>query len=188
MLFPAFEELSTSRLQLRRLEMEDVPVFFQRLGGNHNVTKYMLWIPHKDISESEASIQKALQRYESGQFYRWAICSKESPSLIGIIDLLGFDTNANTCSFAYMLGEDFWGMGYGTEALCAVLDFAFTQLQVDAVIAEHFADNPASGAVMRKAGMAFQQTIPGKYEKNGFQYDAIQYKLSRQQWLSQKHT
>lgn len=182
MLFPEIQELKTPRLILRKLTMADVPLYYERLGSSAKVTEHMLWEPHKDISESVASIQKVLRRYAEGGCYRWGITLQDNGELIGIIDLLNFNEEASTCSFAYMLGEDFWGIGYGTEAVRAALAFAFTELQVDAVIADHFTSNPASGAVMRKVGMKYIRTIPEKYEKYGKKLDAEEYRITASQW------
>ena len=185
MYYAAFRTLETPRLYLRKLEAEDAPLFYTRLGGNASVARYMLWVPHSDLSQSEASIQRAISLYDTGRFYRWAITLAGEDSLIGMIDLLRFDEQAGTCSFAYMLGEEFWGRGYGTEALKAVLDFAFRDMEMAAVEADHFAENPASGAVMRKAGMRYTHTIPGLYEKNGIRHDAPQYRITREEWKMQ---
>lgn len=185
MLFPEITTVETLRLVLRKLTMEDVPAYYARIGSSEAVTKYMLFSAHKDISESVASIQKALRRYEAGRCYRWGIALKEDNALIGVIELLRFDEETGSCSFAYMLGEDFWGKGYGTEALRAAFAFAFTQMQVREIIADHFACNGASGAVMRKAGMTHRRTLPSKYEKNGILYDAEEYGITREQWASQ---
>lgn len=186
MVFPEMQELETPRLRLRKLTVNDVPLYYERLGSSAAVTKYMLWNPHQDISESVASIQKVLHRYEEGQCYRWGIALRDTNELIGIIDLLRFNEADNTCSFAYMLGEDYWGKGYGTEALKAALHFAFTQLQVDAVIADHMTANPASGAVMRKAGMKFLRIIPKKYEKHGRIIDAAEYRITKEEWTQKE--
>lgn len=182
MQYAAFQNLKTRRLLLRKLDMGDVQPYFERLGSSPKVTAYMLWEPHKGISESAASIQKALNRYENGKHYHWGITLRTDGSLIGIITLLNFDEEANTCGFAYMLGEDFWGHGYGTEAVEAAFGFAFSELKVSAVIADHFAENPASGAVMRKAGMQYVRTIPEKYEKHGIKHDAIEYRIAKEDW------
>ena len=182
--YAAFTELKTPRLLLRKLKREDVPAFY-RCAGSETVTRHMLWQPHQDISESVASIEKSLIRYTEGKYYRWGIALKDTEELIGIIDLLGFDEERNTCSFAYMIAEDFWGKGYGTEALKTVLDFAFRQLNVAAVEADHFADNAASGTVMRKAGMQYVGTESDKYEKNGISYDAPRYRITLKMWKQQ---
>lgn len=182
MQYAEFQILTTPRLVLRRLRETDTEDFFQRLGSSEAVTRHMLWVPHRDISESAASIQKVLKRYSGGRCYRWGIALGQEDTLIGIIELLAFDEEANTCSFAYMLGQDFWGKGYGTEAVTAALDFAFTHMGIQAVIADHFVENPASGAVMRKAGMRYVRTIPQKYEKNGIRHDAAQYRITKEEW------
>lgn len=181
--YAAFTSLHTQRLTLRALTQEDTLTYFTRIGSSRAVTKYMLWQPHKDISESAASIQKVLRRYEEGRCYRWGITLREDDSLIGIIELLRFDEAAGSCSFAYMLGEDFWGKGYGTEALKAVIAFAFAKMQIASITADHFTANPASGAVMKKAGMQFSRIIPEKYEKDGIRYDAAEYVITKEQWL-----
>ena len=177
MKFPEIREIRTARLILRKVRLEDAGVYFRRIGSREAVTRYMLWNPHKDVSESVASMEKALRRYGQGRCYRWGIVLPEDDSIIGIMELLRFDEEKETCSFAYMLSDDFWGRGYGTEALKAALDFAFREMEVKAVEADHFAVNEASGAVMRKAGMKYVGTENGKYEKNGILHDAYIYRI-----------
>ena len=181
MVYADFQELKTPRLVLRRLRLEDATDFFC-FGGSEAVTRYMLWRPHKSVEESEASIRKALCRYADGKYYRWGISLRETDKLIGMIDLLGFSEEENCCTFAYMLSAEFWGKGYGTESLKAVLAFAFEKLELSRVEADHFASNAASGAVMRKAGMSYVCTQLGKYEKDGILYDAPWYRITRKEW------
>lgn len=179
--YAEFEPLHTPRLTLRKVVWEDVRAYF-RLFGSPEVAKYMLWEPHREIAQSEAAVRKVLSRYEAGRYYRWAITEADGNEMIGIVELLRFDAESGSCSFAYMLGETFWGKGYGTEAVCAVFAFAFEKMQVSSIIADHFPENPASGAVMRKAGMTYAGTIPEKYEKHGILYDAVEYRITAEQW------
>lgn len=179
--YVAFAQLHTKQLRLRKVRREDAPQFF-RFAGSETVTRYMFWKPHADISESLSSIEKTLSRYAQGNCWRWGIALQETDELVGIIDLLGIDEATKSCTFAYMLAEEFWGRGYATEALAAVLGFAFDRLKLETVWAEHFGPNGASGAVMRKAGMKYTGTEPGKYEKNGISYDVPQYRITREEW------
>ena len=180
--FAPMRRLETERLVLRELRRKDIRDYYERLGSSEAVTRYMLWEPHREISESVASIEKALRRYEQGACYRWAIALKMDDRLIGVIELLKFDEDRNSCSFAYMLSEKFWGRGYGTEALRAGIDFAFEDLKVSKVEADHFAENEASGAVMRRCGMKYVRTQKEKYEKNGAKHDAPMYCITRNDW------
>lgn len=186
MKYAPIESLRTQRLLLRKLEPGDAAALFERVTGDKKVTEYMLFQPHRDAAETAGSIRKVLARYETGRGYRWGIVLGETSQLIGIIDLLRFDETDSSCSFAYMLGSEFWGRGYGTEALTAALDFAFSRMEMERVDADHFAENPASGAVMRKAGMAFQGVAPGKYEKDGIAHDAVQYQIDKRMWAERK--
>lgn len=182
MMFPPIPLRETSRLRLRKLTVADTEAYYRHLFGSEAVARYMLWNPHQDISESEASIQEVLRRYDEGRCYRWGIALKETDSLIGILELLRFDEDVESCSFAYMLGEAFWGCGYGTEALTAAFDFAFTQMEIKTITADHMTANPASGRVMEKAGMQKTRLLPGKYQKNGTFYDAIEYSITQSDW------
>ena len=176
-----YEILETKRLLLRKIRKTDAEHFF-RLAGNANVAKYMLWQPHHSIKDTKESIEKIVQRYEQVACYCWGIALCSDDSLIGRIDLLRFDEIENSCSFAYMINDSFWGQGFGTEALSAVLDYAFEKLQMQIVRADHICENVASGAVMKKVGMQYTKTIVGKYEKNGQTYDAKEYEITYHDW------
>ena len=182
MKFPEIREIQTENLILRKVRREDAVLYYERIGSREAVTRYMLFMPHADVSESVESVENVLCRYETGKCYRWAIALKEDDSIIGIIELLRFDEMANSCSFAYMIGEDFWGRGFGSQALKAALDFGFAEMELSFVEADHMAANPASGAAMRKAGMVYVRTDEAKYHKNGSVYDAPVYRITRQQW------
>ena len=182
MIYPEIQELNTLHLHLRKMRREDAPCYYARLGSSEAVTRYMLFDPHQDPAEAEISVEKVLQRYESGRCYRWAIALPEDDSLIGIVELLRFDEEKNSCSFAYMIGEEFWGKGYGTETLRAVFGFAFEKMGIQAIEADHMSGNPASGRAMQKAGMTHICTEPGKYEKHGTVYDAPVYRITAEEW------
>lgn len=55
----------------------------------------------------------------------------------------------------YWLGRPFWGRGYATEAVTAMLDWVKGDWRKKVVWAGHFADNPASGQVLCKAGFLY---------------------------------
>lgn len=177
MRYAQFHEMETERLLLRQLRMEDIYEYYERLFGDGDVSRYMLFDPHQDISESLESLQRKLDKYEQGNYYCWGITEKGEDSLIGLIELLRFDEMDNSCSFVYMLGCNYWNRGYGTESLKAVIRFAFEELEIERIVADHMTKNPASGLVMQKAGMKKIGTEPEKYEKLGMKFDADVYEI-----------
>ena len=177
MRYAEFKALETERLALRALSMEDVYEYYERLFGDGDVSRYMLFEPHQDIGESLESLQRKLDKYEEGGYYCWGLELKEEAGLMGLVELLRFEEETDSCSFVYMLGCDYWNKGYATEALKAVFRFAFEELGVKRIVADHMAKNGASGAVMRKAGMEHIGTEKEKYEKLGQKFDAEVYEI-----------
>lgn len=74
--------------------------------------------------------------------------SKHGARLIGSAGLHGDEDGA---ALAYWIARPYWGQGYATEAVRAVLSLA-RAIGHRKVIAYHFADNPASDRVLRKTG------------------------------------
>ena len=186
MRFAEFHPIETERLLLRQLQLGDVYEYYERLFGDGEVAQYMLFDPHQTIMESLESVQRKLKRYEEGPYYCWGVEVKEEGGLMGLVELVRLDEQANTCSFAYMLGCDYWNQGYGTEILKAVFRFAFEELEVERILADHMTKNVASGRAMAKAGMKHIGTEEGKYEKVGILYDAEIYEIrnDRQEGLT----
>lgn len=182
MKYVELEILETKHLILRKFRADDAEGFYERVAGSQEVTKYMLWQPHKTVFETQESLNKILERYQNGQGYTWGIALREDDSIIGRIDLLRFDEAKDSCSFAYMLGKDFWGQGYGTEALKAVFSFAFEKMKIKSIVADHMRENKASGKVMQTVGMKYVKTYLAKYEKAGKLYDADEYVITYNDW------
>ena len=176
MRFAEFRCLETDRLNLRRLQMEDIYEYYERLFGDGDVVRFLPIDPHQDISESLAELERQIDRYEEGD-YCWAVAEKDDDSLIGLVKLNRFDERNGSCSFLCMLGCDFWNRGYGTEVLKAVMDFAFRELDADRIVADHMEKNLAAGAVMRKAGMTHIATEEGKYTRLGMVQNGEVYEI-----------
>lgn len=70
-----------------------------------------------------------------------------------LIGCAGIHPFADEVELGYWIARDHWGRGYATEAARAVLALART-LGHRRIVAGHFVDNPASGRVLRKAGLS----------------------------------
>lgn len=144
--------ITTNRLTLRRITLDDVPSIYSNLKSDERVTDNLAK-GHKNSEETLAMVQEIISQYENPFFYSWGIELNESKELIGLTDLYDFDPDEMKCCVGYEFGYNWWNKGYGTEVLKAVLDFAFNLVKVREISAAHNTDNPASGRVMEKAGM-----------------------------------
>ena len=77
----------------------------------------------------------------------------ELPSRLGrqSIGYIGLADREGKVELGYWIARPWWGRGYATEAARGVLEIA-RLLGHRRVSAGHFADNPASGRVLRKLG------------------------------------
>ncbi len=81
----------------------------------------------------------------------------------GSMGVIGIGDNAEgRPELGYWLGRPFWGRGFATEAVTAMLDWVRADWRKSVVWAGHFADNPASGEVLCKAGFLYTGDVAPK--------------------------
>ena len=59
----------------------------------------------------------------------------------------------------YCYGSKYWNKGYATEVLQIVIKYLKETAKVEKITACHLSINPASGKVMKKAGMIYDATL-----------------------------
>lgn len=174
------QTLNTARLVLNRFTVDDAAAMFHGWANSETVARWMFLTPGKTMEEYQEYLQGVTKRYTAdNSCHHWAIrCHDEC---IGTIALF-VDTQHNSAQFAYALTEKYWGNGYMTEALKAVLAFGFDILKLHRIGADHFSENFASGKVMQNAGMKKEGIARDKYFKFGTYHDAVCYAILENEW------
>ena len=143
--------LQTTRLVLRPYKMSDAERVHE-LVGNFEVAKTTQNIPHPyTLDMAYEWISAHSEALKQGDRMVYAVTLQEIDDLIGTVSLLNISNKE--ASLGYWIGEPYWGNGYCTEAVAAILEFSFDILKLNRVYAEHLAVNPASGRVMKKNEM-----------------------------------
>jgi [ribosomal protein S5]-alanine N-acetyltransferase len=108
-----------------------------------------------------AWLADTLRSYAMVGFGNWAVVTKDSAHLIGYCGLTYYaDLNGQPeADLGYRLLQAQWGQGYATEAVRAVLEYAFTVLTLRRVVAMIDPANTASLRVAQKVGMRYAQEI-----------------------------
>ena len=130
--------------------MEDALAIFEGYAQDPEVTRYLVWKPHRNIRDTEEFLLACGQLWRTGKDFAYSITLKEDDKLIGMFGLHPMNLKIEV---GYALAHPYWGKGYMTEALCAVIDWAFTQPDIFRVQATCDVDNLGSARVMKKAGM-----------------------------------
>lgn len=144
------ERIPTERLVLRKPRTEDASVLFERYARDPEVTRYLSWKPHKSLQETEQFLLACGQLWRTGKDFSYAITLKDEDSLIGMFSMHPMTMKIEV---GYALARPYWGKGYMTEALRAVIAWALKQPDIYRVQAFCDVENIASRRVMEKAGM-----------------------------------
>ena len=165
--------LETDRLILRKFRMNDVVAMFNNYGSDPNVTKYLNWKTHEILEDSKESIKLFMSKYDDNLFH-WAVLIKDSNELIGDIAVNCIDNRNNNCEVGYQFGSKYWGKGYATETLKAVLDYLLNDCEFYLVECSHTSSNITSGMVMKKAGMIKDAILSNRrYNKYTNKYEDL---------------
>lgn len=147
------EGISTDRLHPRRFSREDLDAY-ARIMGDHEVGK---WFPKGagyTREEARRSLDSILEHWNRHGFGIWAIVDKGKGVLLGRCGL-NLITETSEVEVDFVLGRDWWGRGYATEAAKAALAHGFENLKLDRIMALAKPDNTASRRVMEKIGMKY---------------------------------
>lgn len=136
--------LYTPRLTIRPFEDDDAPAMAALAVPE--VARNMSTIP-AGMTVDSARDYIAASRFRGLPGFRLAV--ERDGRVIG-----GLGFGGTPPGIAYFLAPDHWGQGLATEALSALLTEVFERFPVNRIEADHFEDNPASGAVLRKFGFA----------------------------------
>ena len=151
------QAIETERLRLRRVSEADAPAMYENWAADPAVTRFLRFTPHENIGVSRALLADWNARYACDTHYLWGIERKADGVLMGTIGVSPSEHDAAVQEPGYCIGRAFWGCGYMTEALHAVVAYMFSTVGVGRLDCCHAVENLASGRVIQKNGFVFQR-------------------------------
>jgi ribosomal-protein-alanine N-acetyltransferase len=176
--------LHTARMALRPLRYRDARDFYL-YAKDPQVAQYVLWDAHTSLSQTRSILRGQISRNRKENLLTMAMTLKENDRMVGTIGLVWRDWQNLSAEVGFSLAADCWGRGLMTEALIAYLRFAFTQQNIHRIEAQHDVLNPASGAVMRKAGMREEGLLQERIYYKGRHASVILFAAIRETWLGE---
>lgn len=82
----------------------------------------------------------------------------------------------------YWIGKRYWRMGYGTEAIGALVDYGFRAYPAERVGAGVFADNPASRGLLEKLGFVAMRPSSCHCRSRGCEVETVDMQITRSAW------
>jgi RimJ/RimL family protein N-acetyltransferase len=142
------ESLATARLLLRKPRQEDAPLIFAAYAQDPEVTRHLTFRPHRDLKDTHEAVARFLDGWRSGKSYCWLIFRRDGEELVGAISARE-DQGIN---LGYLLARPFWGQGFMSESLSAIVEWAFSVPSIFRVWAVCDLENHASAQLLERNG------------------------------------
>jgi ribosomal-protein-alanine N-acetyltransferase len=127
----------------------------------------------------------ATWRREPNPGTRWGIVDRQTGALLGSVGLFRWNRSWNNCIVGYELGRFAWSQGFMREALTAVLDYGFAEMQLHRVQAEIHPDNAASIALIERLGFTREGVHRDQGYWGGQYHDLVCFGLLAADWSAQ---
>lgn len=175
---PPFPTLQTERLHLREITHADVNEMF----AMHGDVELMKWFgePVADLDGAGKLIDMlAGWRLLPDPGARWGLERKDAPGLIGTCGLFGWIRRDRKCTVGYELGTAFQGQGYMFEALTALMEWGWDNMDLVRIEARIHPDNLASQRLAARAGFELEGRLRKVAFWSGVHHDLNVYSALR---------
>ncbi len=167
-IFSNLPTIETERILLRKMSLNDAKDMFE-YAQDSQVSKYITWYAHHSIQDSKLFLQDTINNYQNNQVSSWGIVHKAEQKFIGTAGFIDWNIEQARAEIGYTLSGKYWGKGYMTEVVNAIIYFGFTTMMLNRIEARCVIENIASARVMEKVGMKYEgilrqcMFIKGKY-------------------------
>lgn len=143
-------EFSTSRLLLREPRPEDALHIFRSYAQDERISRYLVWKPNTNVSETKLFIDGCIQGRVNGNRFAYALTfpsAKDMP--IGMLDA---KIGLHGIEIGYVLAQQHWGQGYMPEVVRVFAEKALDIATNFRVQAFCDVENAPSARTLEKAG------------------------------------
>ncbi|GHO98434.1 GNAT family N-acetyltransferase [Reticulibacter mediterranei] len=180
-MFSTFPTLTTNRLLLRQIQPNDAEALFATFS-DESVMEFYGHLPHRSIEESVELIRKQHVWYAERTGIRWGITLKGDDRVIGSCGFYGFDEGFRRAETGYELNRAFWRQSIMSEAMSAILNYAFSEPALNRVEAVVDDVNERSKGLLRKLGFTHEGTLRRRFFFRNRFLDEHYFGLLKEEW------
>lgn len=148
--------IETERLQLKEINENHVEDIF-KIRSNEVINQYVQRNSPKNNYDALQFILTIKERTKDDQSFYWGISLKDQSNLIGTICLYNFSEDRKEAEVGYELLPDYHRKGIMSEALDAVLNFAFNDLHLHEILAMTNKFNENSKGLLLKHNFVLEE-------------------------------
>ena len=138
--------------------------------------------PFASVQQAHDLIESMTQARRSGSAIHWAITLRGDNRLIGKCGYNEWLKTHRRGDISYIVARECWGRGIVREALSAVLDYGFDQMNLHSIEAGVTPGNEGSTRILGKLGFKLAGHLRESYWAEDRFVDSLSYSLLRQEW------
>ena len=178
------KEIETDRLYLRPFKYSDDDDML-KYWISDPICQSMLSEPvYSTKEEVKVLLDKYIISYQNDDYYRWAVVKKDSFDCIGQIAIYLVNEMNHWCEIEYCIGSQFHRKGFASEAVKAIIDFAFEKVNCHKMQVCHKEHNIASKGVILKCGFVYEGTLRDYFYMDGKYVSRCFYSMLKSEWES----
>lgn len=175
--------LLTKRTVVRRFREQDGQLLYRLVQKNYSFLEDHFTTSLEkanSLSNAEFFVREMLSNWLLQKSYSFGIWEGEKADLIGVVRITNINWRVPTGELSFFIDYDHSGKGMMTEAMGAILAFAFRQLEIEKLYVRTAMDNYASQRVVRKWGFRREGDLRDAFRKlSGALIDVMLLGLSR---------
>jgi len=175
----------TERLVLRRFTQDDISdvLTFASQPSVARVTSERIPATEEGVREY-ILLQNSYQPFQKNKVFELAVERKEDGKVIGLLGLIRQDHGQG--EMGWVLGVEYRGKGYATEAARALMEYGFNSLGLHRIHADTSTDNLAARKIMERLGMRREDVMRGAVYEEGRWVDRYVYGMTADEWRDAK--
>jgi RimJ/RimL family protein N-acetyltransferase len=165
--------LETERLILRKFEESDIDAIFE-MRSDAEVMRFIREPQNRD--ETINWLKLVSSHWQDEKIGFCAVIEKSSGKVIGWCGLWRLKETGET-EVGYAIDKEYWGKGLAVEAARAFLEYGFTKLNLEKIVAVARPENKASRRVMEKLGMHYD------YAGEFYGRQLVHYSIAKEEFM-----
>jgi len=178
---PCPPTLVTERLSLRPAQEGDRRAIFQ-IRSDPQVAALYGQEPYQSPEQATELLSRYLYDMEEGNALMWVIDLKEDGRTIGECCIWNIEQVDRRAELGYELMSSYWGKGLMREALTAIIEFGFRELDLNRIEAFVQTTNAPSQRLLVKLGFKMEGTLRLRAMAFGEPVDEVAFGLLRDEW------
>jgi RimJ/RimL family protein N-acetyltransferase len=172
-------------VRLAALDPAETAAFVARCSRDSEYARLQDSSPSRQYTKE--STQKWIEKQlEDQQAFAFGIRILADDHLIGDVGLGGLSWNHGDAYLGIGIGErEFWGKGYGSDAMKIMLAYAFTELNLRRVTLNVYEYNQRAIGSYEKAGFQHEGRVRQYLNREGRRWDLVYMGILREEWLAQ---